>query len=74
LLPEEPPSSVLEWRKEQSQSDKVATYVNYLKNYLLVEGYYFAFRYDLSLSRSAHAAGFPSKKKFIWNLNIGQHF
>ena len=36
-------------------------------------GYYFSFRYDLSLSRSAHALGNPRKKKFIWNKNIAKN-
>lgn len=39
----------------------------------MIEGYYFAYRYDLSLSRSAHAAGYPPKKKFFWNKNIAKN-
>lgn len=46
----------------------------YIKTFLLTEGYYFAFKFDLSLSRSSHAAGTNSKKKFFWNYNIGKHF
>jgi hypothetical protein len=57
-----------------NQKQKIEDIKHYIKVHLLSEGYYFAFRYDLSLSRSSHAAGFPSKKKYFWNYNIGKHF
>ena len=59
--------------KLSEQHSKVVAYFTYLRTYLLTEGYYFAFKYDLSLSRSAHALGHPSKKKFLWNLNIAKN-
>lgn len=48
-------------------------YANYLKDYLLVEGYYFSYFYDLSLSRAAFAEGYPLKKKFVWNMFISKN-
>ena len=44
-----------------------------MKKYLLVEGYYFSFKYKLSLSRSAHARGHPPIKKYLWNKHIAKN-
>jgi hypothetical protein len=59
--------------KVSEQNAKILNYLTYLKTYLLIEGYYFAFRYDLSLTRSSHSLGLPTKKKFLWNKNIGKN-
>lgn len=59
---------------EAGQYDKIQEIKNYIRVSLLVEGYYFAYRYNLSLSRSAYANGYPSKKKFFWNYSIGKNF
>jgi hypothetical protein len=51
---------------------QIENYALYLKNYLLKEGYYFSYEYDLSLSKQGFAKGFPSRASFFWNLNMGQ--
>jgi hypothetical protein len=43
-----------------------------MKNYLLREGYYFSYDYDLSLSRQAYAKGFTTKGKYQWNLFLSK--
>jgi hypothetical protein len=59
--------------KNLEKSSKIIDHLTYLKSYLLVEGYYFSFKYNLSLSRTSHAKGLPGKKKFFWNYNIAQN-
>lgn len=51
---------------------QIENYATYLKNYLLKEGYYFSYEYDLSLSRQAFARGYPTRGSFHWNLNMCQ--
>ena len=43
-----------------------------MKNYLLKEGYYFSYDYDLTLSREAYSEGYPTKLKYAWNLHMGK--
>ncbi len=43
-----------------------------MKDYLLKEGYYFSYDYDLSLSRQAYAKGYPTKGKYHWNINMSK--
>lgn len=51
---------------------QIDNYAVYLKNFLLKEGYYFSYEYDLSLSRQAFAKGFATRGSYHWNLNMGQ--
>lgn len=44
----------------------------YMKDHLLKEGYYFSYNYELTLSRTAYAEGYPTKLKFAWNVNMGK--
>ena len=59
--------------EQKEKYAQLSGYVNYLKNNLLVKGYYFSFSYMLSLSKNAYSGGYPSNKKFIWNMNIAQN-
>lgn len=51
---------------------QIENYLLYLKNYLIKEGYYFSYDYDLSLSRQAYAKGYPTRGKYHWNLNMSR--
>lgn len=37
------------------------------------EGFYFSYGYELSLSRTAYAEGYPTRLKFAWNCNMGKN-
>ncbi len=37
------------------------------------EGFYFSYGYELSLSRTAYAEGYPTRLKFAWNYNMGKN-
>lgn len=51
---------------------QVDNYAVYLRDYLLKEGYYFSYDYDLSLSREAYAKGYSTRGPFQWNLNMSK--
>ena len=60
---------------EEDDSEKlnqVYSYMIYMKNQLLREGYYFSYDYELSLSRTAFAEGYPPRLKFAWNIHMGK--
>lgn len=47
--------------------------MTYMKNQLMREGFYFSYGYELSLSRTAYAEGYPMRLKFAWNSNMGKN-
>lgn len=52
--------------------NQLYSYIYYLRDYLLKEGYYFSYTYDLTLSKTAYAEGYPSRLKYAWNIAMAK--
>ena len=67
-----PVSSEQSVQEDSEKANQIYDYLDYMKNYLLKEGYYFSYQYDISLSRTAYAEGYPSRLKYAWNVRMGE--
>ena len=59
--------------EDSEKINKIHSYMIYMKNHLMREGYYFSYHYELSLSRTAYAEGYPPRLKFAWNVHMGKN-
>ena len=59
--------------EDPEKVNKIHNYMIYMKNQLLRQGYYFSYDYELSLSRTAYAEGYPTRLKFAWNVHMGRN-
>ena len=58
--------------QKQEERKSIWAYLNYMKDVIFRQGFYFSYTYDLTLSKIRYAEGYPQNLNYCWNCHLSK--